>query len=129
LVLRRGDGGGGAHGVLHVRGLDVKVGELGFELVHYLGDLRRESSSILPCTDYERRERTYPFQVHALHRRVHAADHRRHVARDLTHGHRRLDTTGYGIDTAGKPEEVQRLAFLADRVRGVDAGAVGVALL
>jgi len=37
--LRRADGGGGGGGGLVVAGGDVEVFELGFEFVHYGGDL------------------------------------------------------------------------------------------
>ena len=72
---------------------------------------------------------THPLQVHALHRLVHAAHDRRHVARHRAHRHRGLDPARNGVDAARQPEKIQRLALLADRIRGIDAGAVVIALL
>ena len=39
LILRRRDGRGRLHGVLHIRRLHVQVGELRFEFVHDYGYL------------------------------------------------------------------------------------------
>lgn len=75
------------------------------------------------------RERTHPFEVHALHRLVHATDDRRHVAGHRPHRHRRLNPACDGIYPARQSEEVQRFTLLPDRIRGVDASPVVVALL
>jgi hypothetical protein len=73
--------------------------------------------------------RTHAFEVHALHRLVHAAHDGRHVARDLAHRHRGLDAACDRGEPAREPQQVQRLALLANRIRRVDPRAVRIALL
>jgi hypothetical protein len=73
--------------------------------------------------------KTYALEVHGLHGFVHALYDARHVTRHLSHRHGRLDSARYGVDAAREAEEVQRLALLPDRIRGVYSRAVVIALL
>ena len=76
-----------------------------------------------------RGEGTHALEVHALHRLVHALHDARHVARHLAHRDGGLHAARDRVDAAREAQEVQRLALLPDRVRGVYPRAVVVALL
>jgi hypothetical protein len=87
-----------------------------------------EPSPFLDTTKTEE-TKTYPLQVHILHRLVHPFHNARHRPRDLLHRYSGLHSRSDSIDTRAEPEEVERLVLLADDVGCVNAGTFGVALL
>jgi hypothetical protein len=72
---------------------------------------------------------THPLQVHALHRFVHALDDAAHAVCDCPHCHGSFNATRHCVNARRQAEEVETLGLLPDRVLGIDARTLGVALL
>ena len=159
LVLRRRDSRGGLHRVLHVRGLHVQVGELGFEFVHHCGYLlggeRRESRygtgikgqvwnrSGVEHDGFGRRTRSRFIDSIALSiprttevifpvtcpRTVSAQRTQKMRETYGSHRHCRLNPARHGINSGREPQQVESLVLLPDRIRGIYPCTVRVALL
>ena len=93
---------------------------------------------------------THPLEVHRLHGLVHPTHDRGHIPGNLpmnhasaqrhykhvsggkahrSHRHRCLNPAGHGVNPRRKPEQVEGLVLLPDRIRGVYPCTVRVALL